>query len=68
MCDWQIFRYVPQLQTAVTNFYQGFDSTEVEDADELNAILQAEIEVDPDSDIDSFDEYDYDSDPGSPGN
>ena len=56
--------------------FEGFPATEVEDAEELNANMQAgltvqdtqDTELYPESDIDSEYQDDYDFDPGSPGN
>ena len=56
--------------------FEGFHPREVEDAEELNANMQAElahqdtpnIEIYSESDENPTDQEDYDTDPGIPGN
>ena len=56
--------------------FEGFPAAEVEDAEELNVNMQAgltvqntqDIELYPESDVDSEYQDDYDFDAGSPGN
>ena len=48
--------------------FEGFDEAEIQDAEEANANMQAEIQLESDvSDVDSEHEEDFDCDPGSPG-
>ena len=48
--------------------FDRFADTEIQDAEEANANMQTEIQLESDvSDVDSEHEQDFDCDPGSPG-